>query len=73
MLSATFGQNVYGLFNLSRTCTVNFVPLDTKLLLAPKMLLRVEASTQGAKGQFKPEYLNLLFCNYLVCLSFSIC
>lgn len=72
MLFTTFGQNVYGLFNVSTTCTINFFMLDTTFLLTPEILLRVEASTQGAKGQFKPENLNLLFGNYSVCLSFGI-
>lgn len=60
-------------FNPSKISIINFVTLDTELLLAPEILLGVEASTGGTKGQFKPEKFNFLFDNYSICLCFGIC
>lgn len=68
MLYTIFGQNDYGFFNPSKTSNTSFVTLHTELLSAPEILLRVVASTHGAKGRLKPATLNLLFGNFSVCL-----
>lgn len=49
MLFIRFRQSDYGFFNLSKTCTIDFATLNTKLLLTPEAFYStVEASIQGA-------------------------
>ena len=54
MLFIRFRQNDYGFFKVSKTCTIDFATLNTKLLLVP------EAFTQS--GSFYSRSKRALYC-----------